>query len=264
MTNTERLRALLDEHGIEWKSETDCETYWYGQDRTFYKFTEYNDGTTVFSTCQWNLTPKQALTTPIAATVGNAMTLDQAIEYAEKFMGDYAKLLLDESTLYVERDEPTDQHAFNIAERKEAQMARDLAEALATVGGYAITFAPTLDRPHETMVGETVYDSEGNAIGWIVNATVGVGTCHYYPDDAGFTWWDENDEEHYEEDSASYECDSASCDKCGFPMMVGDNGWFDGWDEITEWTEEDGNEHKGYVLKPRFKHCPRCGRLVTE
>lgn len=35
---------------------------------------------------------------------------------------------------------------------------------------YAITFAPTLDRPPETMVGETVYDSEGNAVGWIVNA----------------------------------------------------------------------------------------------
>ena len=37
---------------------------------------------------------------------------------------------------------------------------------------YAITFAPTLDRPHETMVGETVYDAEGNAIGWIANARV--------------------------------------------------------------------------------------------
>ncbi len=36
---------------------------------------------------------------------------------------------------------------------------------------YAITFAPTLDRPPETMVGETVFDGEGNAIGWIVNAT---------------------------------------------------------------------------------------------
>ena len=34
---------------------------------------------------------------------------------------------------------------------------------------YGITFAPTLDRPPETMVGETVYDSEGNAIGWIAN-----------------------------------------------------------------------------------------------
>ena len=187
---------------------------------------------------------------------------------------------------------------------------------------YGITFAPTLDRPPETMVGETVYDSEGNAIGWIANtpaepdeatmlklhdrmnaalldmndellayhsqdrdnasskklidsviaahqiiedaATVGVGTCHYYPDDAGFTWWDENDVEHYEDDSASDECDSASCDKCGFPMMVGEEGWFDGWDEITEWTEEDGSEHKGYVLKPRFKFCPKCGARVVS
>jgi hypothetical protein len=41
---------------------------------------------------------------------------------------------------------------------------------------YGITFAPTLDRPPETMVGETVYDAEGNAIGWIVNTTAGVGT----------------------------------------------------------------------------------------
>ena len=35
---------------------------------------------------------------------------------------------------------------------------------------YGIQFAPTLDRPPETMVGETVFDSEGNAIGWIANA----------------------------------------------------------------------------------------------
>ena len=98
-----------------------------------------------------------------------------------------------------------------------------------------------------------------------IAATIGAGTCHYYPDDAGFTWWDENDVEHYEDDSASDECDSASCDKCGFPMMVGEEGWFDGWDEITEWTEEDGSEHKGYVLKPRFKFCPKCGaRVVSE
>ncbi len=131
MTPTDELRALLDERGIKWKSETNCDTYWRGRDRTFYQFTEYSDGSTTFSTCQLNLTPKQALTTPIAATIGKAMTLDEAIEYAEKFMGDYAKLLL-ASTLYVER-EPTDQHAFDVAERKEGQMARDLGEALATV-----------------------------------------------------------------------------------------------------------------------------------
>jgi hypothetical protein len=97
-----------------------------------------------------------------------------------------------------------------------------------------------------------------------IAATVGVGTCHYIPDDVGFTWWDENDVEHYEEDSASYECDFASCDKCGYSMMVGDCGWFDGWDEITEWTEEDGSEHKGYVLKPRFNFCPKCGARVVS
>ena len=69
-TPSERLRESLDERGIEWKSEINCDTYWYGQDRTFYKFTEYNDGTTSFSTCQWNLTPRQVLTTPVAATLG--------------------------------------------------------------------------------------------------------------------------------------------------------------------------------------------------
>lgn len=67
---------------------------------------------------------------PADATVGGGMTLDEATEYAEKFMGDYAKLLL-ESTLYVQC-EPTDHHAFDIAEQREAQMARTLAEALAT------------------------------------------------------------------------------------------------------------------------------------
>lgn len=190
---------------------------------------------------------------------------------------------------------------------------------------YAVEFAVIFERPPETMIGESIFDGEGNHIGWIADAverpdepdeatmlklhsrmnaalldmqeellayhpqdrenasskelidcvirahqiiedaaTAGVGTCHYHPDDAGFTWWDENDVEHYEEDSASYECGSASCDKCGSPMMVGDDGWFDGWDEITEWTEEDGSEHKGYVLKPRFKFCPKCGKRIEE
>lgn len=97
-----------------------------------------------------------------------------------------------------------------------------------------------------------------------IAATLGSEECHYIPDDVGFTWWDENDVEHCEEYSASYECGSASCDKCGYTMMVGDEGWFDGWDEITEWWEEDGSYHKGYVLRPRFKHCPNCGRKVVD
>lgn len=95
-------------------------------------------------------------------------------------------------------------------------------------------------------------------------ATVEAGTCHYVPDDKGFTWWDENDEEHYEDGSANDECGSASCDKCGHAMMVDDEGWFNGWDEITEWWEEDGSYHKGYVLTPRFRFCPNCGAKVVD
>ena len=71
--------------------------------------------------------------------------------------------------------------------------------------------------------------------------------------------------EHYEEYSASDECYSASCDECGSTMMVGDEGWFRGWDEITEWTEEGSDEpHKGYVLHPIFRSCPNCGRKVEK
>ena len=90
-------------------------------------------------------------------------------------------------------------------------------------------------------------------------------TCSYIPDKTGFTWWDENDDEHYEEYSASDECCSASCDKCGFIMMVGDEGWFRGWDEIKEWEEEGSDElHKGYILEPIFNYCPNCCAKVTK
>ena len=41
---------------------------------------------------------------------------------------------------------------------------------------YGIQFADWFDRPHETMVGEMVFDSEGNAIGWIVNTEPGEAT----------------------------------------------------------------------------------------
>jgi len=48
-------------------------------------------------------------------------------------------------------------------------------------------------------------------------------------------------------------------------MLVGDEGWFRGWDDIAEWTEEDGSVHKGYVLDPIFRFCPSCGyRVKTE
>lgn len=91
-----------------------------------------------------------------------------------------------------------------------------------------------------------------------------LGTCYYVPDQQGWTWWDERDVEHYEENSAADECYSASCSECGNTMMVGEEGWFDGWDVPVEWIEEDGSEHKGIVLSPRFKYCPECGRRVLS
>ena len=98
-----------------------------------------------------------------------------------------------------------------------------------------------------------------------VAATLGRGECFYAPDYQGFTWWDENDEEHYEEYSASDECWSASCSECGNTMIVGDEGWFNGWDEIKEWTEEGSDKlHKGYVLEPTFNFCPNCGKSVKR
>lgn len=71
-----------------------------------------------------------------------------------------------------------------------------------TVGnaGYGIQFAPTFDRPPETMVGETVFDGEGNAIGWVTSAEVGAGTCHIKP-------WK------MEPDTGFFDC--MECD-CGF------------------------------------------------
>lgn len=89
--------------------------------------------------------------------------------------------------------------------------------------------------------------------------------CYYLPDDAGYTWRDEHGREHYEEDSASEDCGSASCDRCGNPMLVGDDGWFTGWDKLGEWWENDGRRetyHKGYLLRPTFRFCPGCGRKV--
>ena len=94
------------------------------------------------------------------------------------------------------------------------------------------------------------------------NREVGREACCYVPCDLGFTWWDEDDVEHHEDDSAAEGCGSAACDHCGHEMLVGDCGWFDGWDEITDWWDEDSTYHRGYLLKPTFSYCPSCGRVV--
>ena len=96
---------------------------------------------------------------------------------------------------------------------------------------YGITFAPTLDRPPETMVGETVFDSEGNVIGWIVNATVGAGTCQ-----------GEIDTDYFECKLTWFECKG-----CGWRGVV---------DNICVGYSFDGTD------MPR--HCPNCGRKLVD
>lgn len=111
------------------------------------------------------------------------------------------------------------------------------------------------------------YATEAEAIeAWNTRSiTAAERTCCFIPDDIGFSWYDDNDVEHFEEESASLECGSASCDKCGFSMLAGDEGWFEGWDEVSEWTEEGSDElHKGFLLIPKFSYCPNCGAKVVD
>lgn len=105
----------------------------------------------------------------------------------------------------------------------------------ATVGnvGYGIEFADWCEFPPETMVGETVFDGEGNAIGWIVAATADAGTCKDV-------------------------CASVSeftCSECGFNC------------DLTSWISlfdgDDGKHRHHHHGTPKF--CPNCGRkVVTE
>lgn len=69
MTATDELRALLDEHGVEYSAE-DGKTVWatrweFGHSSAL--FTEYDDGECVFVTSGHTWTPEQA----IAATLGS-------------------------------------------------------------------------------------------------------------------------------------------------------------------------------------------------
>lgn len=107
-------------------------------------------------------------------------------------------------------------------------------------------------------------NSVGAVLDWNRREDVNAEECCYIPDESGFTWYDDHLVEHYEEDSASDGCSSASCDKCGNKMMVGDDGWFRGWDEIKVWYDEAGAKHHGYVLDATFAHCPGCGRRVCR
>lgn len=79
-----------------------------------------------------------------------------------------------------------------------------------------------------------------------------VETCRYISD-VMHTYFDDDDNE-VDIDEADPDGCHCSCDKCGYPMMTGELGWFD----------ESPGEHGGIVYVPRFKHCPECGREVEE
>ena len=65
MTATEKLRALLDERGVEYEAERiDSSNYFTWGENDCYSYTEYPDGTVLRI---WDCTPEQA----IAATLGS-------------------------------------------------------------------------------------------------------------------------------------------------------------------------------------------------
>lgn len=110
------------------------------------------------------VTPEQA----IAATVGKRRSIPSMSKMEGVVCKFLRKIAPDRDWMYLGEVE----HAW-IAELVNT-IATDMVGAV-----YGIRFAPTFDFPPETMVGETVFDSEGNAIGWIVDATVGKDIEHY-------------------------------------------------------------------------------------
>lgn len=201
MGKSDELCAKLDELGVEYTTYNtiarEKAVTWTGSVCKWIALpSEYGLAVAVYKDY---LTPEQA----IAATVGNRTDLSKRLrevnglhEFAELFGFDWA----DDSDWTwhdVARAMADAVDAATAGMTEEEADSRDLMEAIcdddgvrysmdealdimredvaATVGnvGYGIEFATTLDRPHETMVGETVFDAEENAIGWITNATVG-------------------------------------------------------------------------------------------
>lgn len=155
MTPTDKLRALLDERGIEYGSGFGGDTLWTGRDGIDWRWDKQEDTLAVYS---HTITPEQAIT----ATVGP--TLDQDLQQALDFM----RIWITDDAHLGESD-----ISYELEKAEGLRNLEAIEHAIAaTVGGYGITFAPTLERPPETMVGETVYDSEGVAVGWIVNARI--------------------------------------------------------------------------------------------
>lgn len=92
------------------------------------------------------------------------------------------------------------------------------------LGGYGIMFCNDLDVPSEMMVGETVFDSEGKAIGWVTVPE----PCRA----------DETD---------TWECVRDDLGGYGKPLQV----------HVMECTECG---HTYEHVNGDYEFCPRCGR----
>ena len=87
-----------------------------------------------------------------------------------------------------------------------------------------------------------------------------VETCRYLPDSSS-NWWDAEDVEWTcDEAEDPYNGGDCSCDKCGYTMMGGEDGWFD----FEPLKTPDNVRVPGCVPVPRFEHCPNCGRKVER
>ena len=87
MITTVRLRALLNERGVEWTAndgEYVKETCWSYMGELTAAFAEFDNGTTLFACDTWPFTPEQA----IAATLGRG---ECEMEYVNDFMSWHCK-----------------------------------------------------------------------------------------------------------------------------------------------------------------------------
>ncbi len=148
----------------------------------------------------------------------------------------------------------------------------------ATVGNvdYAITFAPTLDRPPETMVGETVFDSEGVAIGWITNAMVGretltaeqVRECakgvYFEGYGDGATHRGHGIEETDWQTIADKLNATLGAGTCHFKVVIDQDPSRRGRGNICECDKCGYRCSRGFIEDERFKHCPNCGKRITK
>ena len=186
MTATDKLRALLDERGVEWWNETDPEPQRVTMARTGEQLTAYYEnangsiGYHVYN--MHDLVPEQA----IAATLG-----DYRLAFLEgkvNLQGDYIdKLTKEKNVLFAQNCEAATRHAgqMDAMQRKlEAatlggQPARLTAEQLRELIAPHLHARPTFDFGRHG----AVWSADFQAIADALNVTLGRGTCEYVIED---------------------------------------------------------------------------------